>query len=78
MDIRIRCNNIVEELSGHKKLKNGKPRLGEFTLTYINLDTPNLAYINFFVLGTSKGGTSEKKHPVSLALRLCEFISTAL
>ena len=43
MDIRIRCNNIEEELSGHKKLKNGKPRLGEFTLTYINLDTPNLA-----------------------------------
>ena len=26
-----------------KKLKYGKPRLGESTLTYIGLDTPNLA-----------------------------------
>ena len=33
-----------------KKLKYGKPRLGECTLTSIGLDTPNLAYINFFVL----------------------------
>ena len=33
-----------------KKLKYVKPRLGESTLTYIVVDTPNLAYINFFVL----------------------------
>ena len=47
-----------------KKFKYGKPRLGESTLTKIVLDTPNLAWINFFVLGTFLGGTSEKKHPV--------------
>ena len=35
-----------------KKLKYGKPRLGESTLTQNGLDTPNLAQINFFVLGT--------------------------
>ena len=33
-----------------KKLKYGKPRLGESTLTLIGLDTPYLAKINFFVL----------------------------
>ena len=43
-----------------KNQKYGKPRLGESTLTYIGLDTPNLAYINFFVLGTFRGGTSKK------------------
>ena len=30
-----------------KRLKYGKSRLGESTLTYIGLDTPNLAQINF-------------------------------
>ena len=30
-------------LTGKKKLKYGKPRLGESTLTWIGLDTPNLA-----------------------------------
>ena len=44
-----------------KKLKIGKPRLGESMLTYIVLDTPNLAYINVSVLRTFRGGTSEKK-----------------
>ena len=33
-------------------------------LTYIVLDTPNLAYINFFVLGTFRGRPGEKEHPV--------------
>ena len=48
-----------------KKLKYVKPRLGVSTLTQIVLDTPNVAQINFFVLGTFRGGTSEeKKHPV--------------
>ena len=46
-----------------KNQKYGKPRLGESTLTYIGLDTPNLAYINFFVLRTL-GGVPVKKHPV--------------
>ena len=32
-----------------KKLKYGKPRLGESTLTQIGPDTPNLAKINFKV-----------------------------
>ena len=44
-----------------KKLKYVKPRLGESTLTQIGLDTANLAQINFFVLRTFRGGTSEKK-----------------
>ena len=44
-----------------KTLKHGKPRLGESTLTQIVVDTPNLAYINFFVLRTFKGGTSEEE-----------------
>ena len=35
-----------------KKLKYGKPRLGESTLTQIVLDTPNLAQIYFSVLRT--------------------------
>ena len=42
-----------------KKLKYGKPRLGESTLTYIGQDTPNLVLINLFVLWTFWGGTSE-------------------
>ena len=41
-----------------KKLKYGKPRLGESTATEIGLDTPNLAEINFFVLKILRGGTS--------------------
>ena len=44
-----------------KKLKYGKPRLGVSTLTYIGLDTPNLAYINFFVLELL-GGVPVKKN----------------
>ena len=36
-----------------KQLEYGKPRLGESTLTKIGPDTPNLAKINLFVLGTS-------------------------
>ena len=47
-----------------QKVKHGKPRLGESTLTQIVLDTPNLAQINFSVLRTFRGGTSEKNHPV--------------
>ena len=40
-----------------KKLKYGKPRSGESTLTQIGLDTPNLALaqINFPVLRTFRG-----------------------
>ena len=53
-------NNLVQGVFFHwaspKKLKYGKPRLGESTL--IGLDTPNLAWINFFVLRTFRGGTS--------------------
>ena len=46
-----------------KKLKYGKPRLGEPTSTQIAPDTPNLAQIYFFVLRTFWGGTSHKKTP---------------
>ena len=45
-----------------KKLKYGKPRLGESMLTQIGLDTPNLAQINFFVLGTFRGGVPVRKN----------------
>ena len=43
-----------------KKLKYGKPRLGESTLTQIVLDTPHPAQIDLFVLGTFRGVTSEQ------------------
>ena len=46
-----------------KKLKYGKPRLGESTLTQIVLDIPNVTQINFSVLRTLRGGTSEKTTP---------------
>ena len=42
--------------------------LGESTLTLIGPDTPNLALINFFVLLTFRGGTSDKKTPCTINL----------
>ena len=44
-----------------KKVKLWKPKEGESTLRYIVLDTPNLAQINFSVIGTFTQGTSENK-----------------
>ena len=44
-----------EEEEEEVKVWIGKPGLGESTLTYIVLDTPNLALINFSVLGTCWG-----------------------
>ena len=46
-----------------KKLKYGKPRLGESTLTQIGQDTPNLAQINFLYLELLGGGPVKKKTP---------------
>ena len=43
-----------------KRLKYGKPRLGESTLTQIAQDTPNLAQINFSVLRHFRGRPSKK------------------
>ena len=50
-----------------KKLKYGKPRLGESTLTQIGLDTPNLAQINFFYLELL-GGVPVKKNTLYISL----------
>ena len=47
--------DIYTDCCPPKKLKYVKPRLGESTLTKIVLDTPNLAKINFSVLGTFGG-----------------------
>ena len=54
------CTGCFFHWASPKKLKYGKRRLGESTLTQIVLDTSNLAQINFSVLRTFRGRTSEK------------------
>ena len=60
-----------------KKLKYGKPRFSESRLTQIGLNTPNLAKINFLVLGTFKGGASEEKTPCKMQIGLVEELFTS-
>ena len=51
----LHIQGVFFDLYLPKKLRYGKPMLGESTLTQIVLDTPSLAKINFQILGGGVG-----------------------